>query len=41
VIRAVKTSGGADANKWAREMQKADRVGFICDRELAELLNKP
>ena len=35
VIRAVKTSGGADADKWAKEMQKADRVGFICEHELA------
>ncbi len=41
VIRAVKTSGGADADKWAKEMQEADRVGFICDQELAELRNKP
>ena len=41
VIRAVKTSGGADADKWAKEMQKADRVGFICEHELGELRNKP
>ena len=41
VIRAVKTPGGADADKWAKEMQKADRVGFICKHELAELRNKP
>ena len=41
VIRAVQTSGGADADEWAKEMQKADRVGFICEHELAELRNKP
>ncbi len=41
VIRAVRTSGGADVDKWAKEMQGADRVGFICDHELAELRNKP
>ena len=41
VIRAVKTPGGADADKWVKEMQKADRVGFICEHELAELWNKP
>lgn len=41
VIQAIKTRGGADADKWAMEMQKADRVGFICDRELAELRTKP
>jgi hypothetical protein len=41
VIRAVKTSGGADVDKWAKEMQKADRVGFICEHQLAELRNKP
>ena len=37
VIRAVKAAGGSDAAKWAKDMQIADRVGFICDRELAEL----
>jgi hypothetical protein len=37
VIRAVKAAGGDDAVKWAGEMQKADRVGAICDKELAEL----
>jgi hypothetical protein len=41
VIRAVKTLGGAEADKWAMEMQKADRVGFICEHELAELLDNP
>jgi hypothetical protein len=41
VIRAVKTPGSADADKWAKQMQKADRVGFICEHELAELRNKP
>ena len=41
VIRAAKTPGGADADKWAKEMQKADRVGFICEHELAELMTKP
>ena len=37
VIRAVKAVGGDQAAKWAFEMQVADRVGFICDVELAEL----
>ena len=37
VIHSVKTAGDRDAAKWAREMQLADRVGFICDKELAEL----
>jgi len=37
VIRAVKVAGGDDAVKWAGELQTADRVGFICDKELAEL----
>ena len=37
VIRAVKAIGGAEAAKWAFEMQVADRVGFICDNELAKL----
>lgn len=38
VIRAVKASGGKDATKWATEMRGADRVGFICDRELAKIV---
>lgn len=37
VIRAVKAAGGDEAAKWANDMQIADRVGFICDQELAEL----
>ena len=37
VIRAVKAVGGDEAAKWAIDMQIADRVGFICDDELAEL----
>jgi len=37
VIRAVKAAGGDEAVKWAGNMQTADRVGFICDKELAEL----
>ena len=37
VIRDVKAVGGDEAAKWAFEMQIADRVGFICDDELAEL----
>lgn len=37
VIRAVKAVGGDQAAKWAFKMQNADRVGFICDDELAEL----
>ncbi len=38
VIRAVE-AGGGEAVKWANDMQIADRVGFICDKELAELRN--
>jgi hypothetical protein len=37
VIRAVKSAGGDVAVKWAGDMQAADRVGFICEEELAEL----
>lgn len=37
VIQAVKAAGGVEAAKWAGEMQEADRVGFICDQELAVL----
>jgi hypothetical protein len=37
VIQAVKAAGGVEAAKWAGDMQKADRVGFICDKKLAEL----
>jgi hypothetical protein len=37
VILAVKAAGGDDAVKWAGDMRAADRVGFICDQELAEL----
>jgi len=37
VIQAVKTAGGGEAVRWAGDMQKADRVGFICDKELAQL----
>jgi hypothetical protein len=37
VIQAVKKAGGNEAAAWASEMQLADRVGFICDRELAAL----
>lgn len=37
VIRAVKAAGGDEAVKWAGDMQTADRVGFTCDEELAEL----
>jgi hypothetical protein len=37
VIRAVRAAGGEEAVKWAGKMQVADRIGFICDRELAEL----
>ena len=40
VIQAVKAAGGGEAARWAGDMQKADRVGFICDRELAELRGK-
>jgi hypothetical protein len=37
VIRAVKAAGGGEAARWAGDMRKADRVGFICDEELAAL----
>jgi hypothetical protein len=37
VIQAVKAVGGGAAAKWAGDMQNADRVGFICDKELAQL----
>jgi hypothetical protein len=37
VIQAVKTAGGDAAAMWAGDMQMADRVGFICDKELAQL----
>jgi len=37
VARAAKAAGGVRAAKWASDMQAADRVGFICDRELSKL----
>jgi hypothetical protein len=37
VIDAVKSAGGGEAARWAKDMSIADRVGFICDKELAEL----
>jgi hypothetical protein len=37
VIRAIKAAGGDEAVKWAGDIQTADRVGFICDKELAQL----
>lgn len=37
VIRAVRTAGGDEAVKWASQMQAANRIGVICDKELAEL----
>lgn len=37
VIRAVKAAGGDEAVKWAGDVRTADRVGFIGDKELAEL----
>jgi hypothetical protein len=37
VIRAVKAAGSDEAVKWAGDMQAADRVRFICDKELAQL----
>ena len=40
VIRAVKTAGGEGAARWAKEMHIADQVGFICDKELAQLRGK-
>jgi hypothetical protein len=41
VIQAVKDAGGVEAAEWAGDMQKADRVGFICRKELAELRGEP
>jgi len=38
VVQAVKAAGGEEAAKWADEMQKADRVALICDKELTALL---
>ena len=37
VIQAVKAAGGGEAAKWAKDMRNADRVGYICDKELADL----
>jgi len=37
VIQSVKAAGGSAAVKWAGDMHKADRIGFICDEELASL----
>lgn len=37
VIRAVQRSGDHTAAEWASAMQAADRVAFICERELAKL----
>jgi hypothetical protein len=40
VIRAVKAAGGDEAAQWAKDMQIADRIGCICDQELAMLRGK-
>lgn len=40
VIRAVKAAGGDAAGQWAKKMLDADRMGFICNKELAELRGK-
>jgi len=37
VMQAVQSAGGKAATKWAVEMLRADRIGFICDRKLKEL----
>jgi hypothetical protein len=37
VIQAVKAAGGGEAARWAKDMRLADRVGFVCDKELAKL----
>lgn len=37
LICAVEAAGDGEVVKWANDMQIADRVGFICDKELAEL----
>ena len=37
VIQAVQSAGGKEAAKWALKMLSADRVGFICDKELNTL----
>lgn len=38
VIRAVKAAGGDAAERWAKDMKSADRGGFICGKELAQML---
>ena len=37
VIHAVRAAGGEEAATWASDVHTADRVGFICDKELARL----
>jgi len=37
VMQAMKAESGAAASKWALEMLRADRVGFICENELKRL----
>ena len=37
VIRAVRAAADKETVKWALEMQRADRVRFICDQELKQL----
>ena len=42
VIQAVAKSDlpATDVSKWCAAMTRKDRVGFICDRELAALAEK-
>lgn len=37
VIRAAQADDDKEAVKWAFEMLRADRAGFICDRELKQI----
>jgi hypothetical protein len=37
VIQAVRDAGGSEAGSWACDMQNADRVGFLCNKELAQM----
>ena len=40
MIRAVQAAGGDVVVQWAKKMQDVDRVGFLDNKELAELRGK-
>ncbi len=40
MIRAVQAAGGDEVVQWAKKMQDVDRVGFLDNKELAELRGK-